>query len=157
MTNDSHTKRVRQYMSKDVVTAYADSTVHEALALMAENRISALPVVDKQDRCVGILSTSDLVDFTLELDDGVEDLMVEESLSHDRLVERFAEGSGHQNIADLMTETVASIDPEALLPFAAREMLRHRVHRLPVVDRNGKLLGILSTLDVLAAFAEDAP
>ena len=40
---------------------------------------------------------------------------------------------------------------------AAAEMLRYRVHRLPVVDKQGKLLGIISTMDILTSFVEGTP
>lgn len=62
-----------------------------------------------------------------------------------------------RTVGELMTENVATVTAERTLPEAAREMLRHRVHRLPVVDKKGKLLGIISTMDVLKAFADGAP
>jgi CBS domain-containing protein len=56
-----------------------------------------------------------------------------------------------------MTSNVATTAPDAPLVDAAREMLRQHVHRLPVVDASGQLVGIISTMDVLKAFANGAP
>jgi CBS domain-containing protein len=54
-----------------------------------------------------------------------------------------------------MTSPVASIGPEATLVDAARAMLRHRVHHLPVVDDEQRLVGIVSTMDLLSGFVDD--
>ena len=66
--SDVYEKRVKDVMSRDLVTIDAKDSVHEALQLMAENKVAALPVVDRQGRCVGIISTSDLVDVTRDLE-----------------------------------------------------------------------------------------
>ena len=64
---------------------------------------------------------------------------------------------GQRNISDLRSDRVNTISREATLAGAAAQMLRDRVHRLPVVDDEEKLLGILSTMDVLEAFVAGAP
>lgn len=53
-----------------------------------------------------------------------------------------------------MTTDVISVGPEELLVSAAREMVRSKVHHLPVIDGNKRLVGIISTMDILSAFAE---
>ena len=62
MPKTRNEKRVKDAMSRDVVTINAAELAHEALQLMAENKVSALPVVDRQGRCIGIISTSDFID-----------------------------------------------------------------------------------------------
>ena len=54
---------------------------------------------------------------------------------------------------EFMTGAVVVIDRETSLLQATEEMVRHRVHHLPVVDEHQRLLGIVSTLDLLEAFA----
>lgn len=49
--------RAKDWMSSHVISMHADASVHEAIQIMVENRISALPIVDKNNRCVGIVST----------------------------------------------------------------------------------------------------
>ena len=62
MASDISTYRVKDAMSSVVISVEPDDTIHEALVLMAQYRVTALPVTDGRDRCVGILSTSDLID-----------------------------------------------------------------------------------------------
>jgi len=154
---DVYKRRVKDVMSKEVVYVHHMDNVHEALVLMSENRVSALPVIDRHSRCVGMLSTSDLVDITREMDDDLEDLDEADTIGREWLLEKIKDGMGHQQVNEVMTRDVASVGPESLLTQAAHEMRRHRVHRLPVIDEHGKLLGILSTMDVIDAFVEGAP
>ena len=73
------------------------------------------------------------------------------------LIERSADSTGHQQVMELMTETVTTISVEASIAQAASQMLKRLVHRLPVVDHKERLLGILSMADILGAFVEAAP
>ena len=124
---------------------------------MVENRVSALPVADGRSRCVGILSTSDLIDLTLNVDDELGDVGRTDVVSREWLVDKLTEGLGHQKVEELMTESPASVAPDSMLVEAINLMLRYRVHRLPVVDVQGRLQGIVSTMDILAAVADGAP
>ncbi|MCA9265158.1 MAG: CBS domain-containing protein [Planctomycetales bacterium] len=149
-------RRVKDVMSRDVVSIHCDATVHDALNLIVENRVSALPVVDSRDHCVGIISTTDLVDLTRDFDDDVHQLEDAE-VSSQWLVEKLIHSVGDEAIQSVMTEAVATINAETTLTRAAREMLRNQVHHLPVVDDRNHLIGILSTMDILAEFADSAP
>lgn len=156
MAKTLYERGVKQLMSKDVVSIHYHETIHEALRLMVENRLSALPVIDGHERCVGMLSTTDLVDLTLEVDDELADLG-REAVSSRWLADRLTEALGHQKVEEVMTENVTTIGPEAGLQEATAAMLEYHIHRLPVVADDGKLLGILSTMDILKAVADAAP
>jgi CBS domain-containing protein len=155
--SDVYEKRVKDVMSRDLVTIDAKDSVHEALQLMAENKVAALPVVDRQGRCVGIISTSDLVDVTRDLEAGLDELEKADQLLWGQYLAKIGNGVGHQHVMDLMSEGVVSTRPDAFLSDAGSRMLRERVHRLPVVDESQRLLGILSTTDILTALVECAP
>jgi CBS domain-containing protein len=158
MAKDPYKQRVKDVVSKDVVAVDSDDTIADVLTLMMENRVSVLPVVDRRQRCVGILSTTDLVGLNHELHEELYDLGRAGEVSRQWLIEKLAEHSlGRRKAKDLMTTTVVAVGPETPLAQAAREMLRHRVHRLPVVGGQRRLLGIISMTDILAAFVEGAP
>lgn len=157
MSSQLYKRLAKDVMCRDVVTVNARDTVHDALEVMIENKVSALPVLDHDGRCVGILSTHDFVDVTYELDEGLMALEHESELWWGTYVRNLSQHVGQQNVMDLMTEDVVSVGPETLLVQAASDMLRERVHRLPVVDEQGRLLGIISMSDVLRAFVECAP
>ncbi len=148
--------RVKDVMSKDVVAINPDDTLHEALDLICENRVSALPVVDSHGHCIGMLSTSDLINLTHELDDELQNLGRTSEMKPQWLIEQLAEALGSERVSEQMTPNAETIDQELTVCDAAAMMMRNRVHRLPVIDRNKKLLGIISTMDIMGVVAEGA-
>jgi CBS domain-containing protein len=149
--------RVRDIMSKQVVTVYPDDPLHEAFKLLVENRVSTLPVVDGRDRCVGMLSSSDLIDWTHELDDQLKNVGRASGDLRSWLMERIEAHNEDERVSEVMSRDVATVSPEATVDVVAQLMIRHRVHRLPVIDNQNCLVGIVSTMDVLAAIADHAP
>ena len=157
MTPDIYKHRVKDIMSRDVVTISSQDTIHEALTLMGENRVSALPVVDRRNHCVGIISTSDLVDMTRDVDDDLYHLDMVDPTTRRFLLDKLAHSMGSETVQSFMSEDVTSVNEEATLATATREILRNRVHHLPVVDDHDALIGIISTIDILSEFADGAP
>jgi CBS domain-containing protein len=157
MSNRLYQRRVKDVMRKHVVTVNAGDTVHQALEAMIENKVSVLPVVDHEGHCIGIVSASDFVDVTYELDAGLNEAEHESELWWGPFIRNLSQNVAHQSVMDLMTEDVVSVTPHTLLVQAAEEMLRERVHRLPVLDDQRRLVGILAMSDVLQAFVECAP
>ncbi len=94
MSGEVYKRRVKDIITKDLVTIGVADTVHEALVLMGENRVSALPVVDQRDRCVGILSAADLVDLTRDTDDDLRDLDCVDLSTKRFLIDRLAHSLG---------------------------------------------------------------
>jgi CBS domain-containing protein len=149
--------RVKDVVKKHVIAAVADDNLQEALDMMAENRVTALPVLDRRGRCEGILSASDIIEATRDLNAEQHDLGRVDETSYQWLIEAMAEHDMTRHVVgEFMTRNVTTVNGEDLLVDAAHEMLQQRVHRLPVVDAKGLLQGIISTMDVLAAFVEGA-
>jgi CBS domain-containing protein len=154
MVTNLFEQQVRDVLSKDVVTIRADATVHEALELMVENHISALPVIDEEDHCVGMVSATDLIALTRELDEELSLLRLDDA-SHQLLLDKLADHDmGRRPVTELMSTEVESVGKNTRLVQAARKMLRFGVHRLPVLDEHGRLEGVVSTTDILAAFVD---
>ena len=157
MTNRKAIERVKDLVVRDVVCVRPDDPLSEAVSLMFENRVSAVPVVDKQRRCKGVLSTTDLVAvFLKQTSDPVEP--DELGKFTDDLADASQRGSrlGSREVSDVMTEGVMTVTLEDTILVAAREMLRNRVHRLVVVDSRQRVIGILSTMDLLEAFSAES-
>jgi CBS domain-containing protein len=156
MVKQFNQMRVKDVMIKQVVAINPDDLLHEALELICENRVSALPVVDSRGHCLGMLSTSDLIDFTHELDDELHNLGRASEDKPQWLIEQLTQAFGSERVSDQMTANVATIDQEAAVSEAAATMMRNRVHRLPVTDDQNKLLGIISTMDIMSVIANGA-
>lgn len=147
---------IESVMNRDVVTINAAGSIHEAIVLMDENRVSTLPVVDNADRCVGILSSSDLVDMTRDVDDDVYELDHADIAGQRYLVEKLIHSMGSESIQSFMSEKVSTAKSNESIVDAAKRMIHDEVHHLPVVDQDMALVGIVSTMDLLAAFVDAA-
>ncbi len=151
-------QRVKQVMVTDVVAVSPTDTLNEALTIMVENRVSALPVTDGKDRCLGVISATDLLGLTKDLGDELNALSHIGGLARSLLVEKLSESDLlTQPVQGLMTEQVVKIGPDDTLAKAASLLVRNHIHRLAVVDHGNHVLGVLSTMDILRAFAESAP
>ena len=156
MRNAQQQRRVKDVMTRDIVSLPAGATIHEALTMMTENRVSALPIVDSRDRCVGIFTTTDLLDLTRDVDDDVHQVDVVDPVSRRLLVDKLLKSLGDEKVSSYMSADVSTVSSETTLAIAARDMLRSQVHHLPVVDDKKRLVGIISTMDILAEFADGA-
>lgn len=157
MSDAASKRRVKDVLSKDLVAVSADDTLHDAIELMTENRVTSLPVLNGQGKCIGVLSAADLIELSRELQDELRDYGREKNISHEWVLDKLDEHDmTRRTVSEVMTREVATISHEKRLTDAASAMLRHRVHHLPVVDGDGKMLGIISTMDLLSVLAESA-
>ena len=125
---------VRDIMTTDVVTVRPDTPYREIAAMFREHRVSGFPVTADDGTVTGVVSESDL----LELADGRH--------------HGWHRADGPATAADLMTCPAVTASPDDLVQTAARVMHSHRLQRLPVTDREGRLEGIVSRSDVLSVF-----
>ena len=117
-------KRAENGMIYDPVTIKRGSTVRDALALMSEYRIGGIPVVDDERYLVGIVTNRDLR-FEKDMDKRIDEVMTKENI----------------------VTTNQSTDMEA----ASRILQEHKIEKLPVVDKEGKLVGLITYKDITKA------
>lgn len=128
--------KVAELMQTNLRTISTDATVAEAVDLLTEARVSALPVVDRYGRAVGILSTREILKAESTCDS---------SLTRDRLFEGTP-------VLEVMTPWPATIEPDLDVRVAAQEMLYLNVQRL-FVEYEGALVGVVSQTDIVGAVA----
>ncbi|MEN6440852.1 MAG: CBS domain-containing protein [Syntrophobacter sp.] len=127
-------------MIKNVITIHPEAGILEAHALMADNRIRHLPVVNGDDRLLGIVTDRD-----------IRSALPSSLLSPEEIeVER--ERISGLRIRDIMTRDMVTISPYQTLEDAILLMQQTKVGAFPVVDLDGKLTGIISIRDLMRAF-----
>jgi CBS domain-containing protein len=151
-------KRVADVMTRNPYKAYADMRLDEVIMLLAEHSISGLPVVDKQDRVIGMISETDLLwqesgvlppPHILILDSVI---YLNNPVTRDRQLHK-ALG---QTVADVMTPHAITITADHSVAEAARVFNDRRIHRLPVIDTvTHKLVGIVTQGDVIQSMAQE--
>ena len=139
--------QIKDLMTADVVTIGPEASLKDVARILSERRISGLPVVDEQRRVLGVVSEADI----LYKARGSEEkggffgwLLLEGIEADEKLTARTA--------GEAMTTPVIAIGPEKPVAEAAAKMIDYGVNRLPVVDEQGKLVGIVSRADLVRAF-----
>ncbi len=139
-------KHVSDVMTRKIVTLKDTTTVAEAWERMLKHLLKALPVLNAQGDVVGMLTDEDL----LERAGLQQHLSVAERLDEQTLqTELNGLRSSPLKVADVMTKPAITVQGDESLGLAAARMAEHGIKRLPVLDEKGKLIGVLSRVDVL--------
>jgi CBS domain-containing protein len=140
--------QVENVMAKEVITAPDTASLAEVAAAIAEHRITAVPIVDRFDAVVGVVSWTDLQN-KIDLDEPGKDGRSGGPGRWAPTLLRWPAGTA----AEVMSAPPLTIELDASLPAAARLMYRRKVGRLLVVDDTGRLRGIVTRTDLLKVHA----
>ncbi|MDJ1135495.1 CBS domain-containing protein [Streptomyces iconiensis] len=152
-------RRIENVMTREVVQVDARAPFKRVAGLLAEHRISGLPVTDAAGRVLGVVSEADL----LTRQSRQEDLRRTDTRQHNapawlrqlirgRAGWREAARAHAATAGELMSAPAVTVRPEDTVTDAARTMTRHGVKRLPVVGEDGRLVGIVTRHDLLRVF-----
>jgi CBS-domain-containing membrane protein len=137
---------VKDVMTTHVIAVRKNASFKDMAARLREHRVSAFPVLDEDNKVVGVVSEADLLTKeALEFNSAGK----VGSMLHHR---EQAKAAG-TTAADLMTKPPVTIGPNDFVSQAARLMYARKVKRLPVVDDDGRLIGIVSRADVLSVYS----
>lgn len=148
-------KTVADAMSRDPIVVRPETPLNEAIQLLAERRISGLPVMDDAGQLVGIVSETDLMwqetgvtppAYIMFLDSVIY-------LQNPAKYERELHKALGQTVGEVMSRDPITVSPDKPLKEAAHLMHERDVHRLPVIDAAGHIIGILTRGDIIRAMA----
>ncbi len=111
-------------MTRDVRTVRVEDPVEAAVDIVVEMRVTGVPVVDDGDRCVGVVTESDIL------------------------------GKRGTTCGDIMTADAVTVEETVPLAEAAEIMLTRRIRRLPVVRSDGTLVGLVTRMDLVRYFGQ---
>jgi CBS domain-containing protein len=135
--------KVREIMTKNVITAHENETMREVVLRLREKKITGVPVVNDEGKVVGIFSETDILnklpDILIDADK-IPLVDVKELTDH--------------RIRDIMSKPPITVSPDDDIKTVAKIFLTKYIHRVPVIE-NEKLVGIVSLGDVLKAFSKE--
>lgn len=137
--------RIKDIMTRDVVSATPDMTIRDAMELLSERHVSGAPVIDG-GKVVGVFSASDLLTFLADLNDLTPSLTFRQRKGRTKPLEDVT-------IDELMTRKLQSLPPDCSVDEAAAFMGKKQIHRVLVMTGDA-LLGIVTTSDVAKAVAQ---
>ena len=141
----------KDLMAPNPISIRSEAGVAEAIALFTEKGITAAPVIDEAGHPIGVVSRSDLLIHQREHDKahaGKPEYFFPATFGSAEAAHE-VKPKGRSTVADLMTPAIFSVAPETPATRVISDMLGLHVHRLFVVDEDGVLVGVVSTMDVL--------
>lgn len=142
---------VRTVMTEDVVSVTRDMSIHEAARLLSKHKITGMPVISEDNRVIGVISEADIL--------SPEGTKKENAVN--KLLRRLRGRRGTmrpdaERVEDAMNAPPITTLPDADIKEVAAVLDMHRIKRLPVVDHDGKLMGIISRGDIIRAVGKKA-
>ena len=154
-------EKVEEIMTRQVVTVTENDSVRDVAQVFKANKIAGAPVLNDQKEVVGMISEADILKLldtyhwytplltTLDL------LHLHEEQAHD--IQQDIENAGAMNVKEIMSKNPRTVSPDTFIDDAAEMMHTTGFNRLPVVDENGTLVGIVTRADILASLYESKP
>jgi len=142
---------IKDIMTKQVITVGEDDTVDKCANLLITYNLSGLPVIDDDGKVKGIVTEGDLIRRAAKID-GPATLEVLGGIIYLESPKKFMEEIKRSmaNIArDIMTKNVISVNPDKTIEDAATLLVQKNIKRLPVIDKEGNLVGIVSRKDIM--------
>ncbi|HWU90287.1 MAG TPA: CBS domain-containing protein [Kofleriaceae bacterium] len=133
---------VTQIMTRQITCARRDLTTAQLVDLVVHNRIGCVPVVEDPGRPIGMITKLDLVEQMLAADRGEADAPSARSL---------LPGTA----GELMMPLAITLGEHASVAHAAALMAAEEIHHVPIVDANGRMIGIVSAIDIVRWLAEN--
>ena len=140
---------VRTIMTEKVVSIKRDADLHEAAHLLSEHRISGMPVIDDANRVIGVISEADLLVLA-----GMTREHTFKDILRGILGQPVPAGKSGTVVGDIMSFPPITSKADDAVGEVAKIFDERRIKRLPVVDDNGKLIGIISRADIVRAIGK---
>lgn len=148
---------VKEIMVKEVIAIQKDASVEELSSLLIENKISGVPVVDKDGKLVGIATEGDLIikDSDLhfpryfKLLDGI--IYLDSLNKFKRNLKKYL----GTKVGDVMTTDIKTVKEDTPVSEAANLMIRHNINRLPVMDEKDNMVGIVTRADIVKSMIKE--
>ena len=152
--------KIQDAMEKNVIKFKSTDRIIDVAQSLRDNKISGAPVVDDYGKVIGMVSEGDIMrmvevhspQINLILPSPLDLIELPLKMKHESdEIMKGLKKAGSVLIGDIMTKNVVSILPDASISDAAALMDSHDIKRLPVVDLNKKLLGIITRGDIIGA------
>jgi CBS domain-containing protein len=141
----------KEIMTKKVITIRKDASIKELSELLVNNKISGVPVLDEKGSLAGIVSEGDIIVQNSDLHFPryfklLDAIIYLESLNK---FKKSLQKHMATKVEDIMTVKVKTVHEDTPINEIADIMLDSRVNRLPVMDKNNKLVGIITRADII--------
>lgn len=146
--------RVKEIMTERVVSFSPDTNAKEALELLLKMKISGLPVIDEKNKLVGMFTEKDILKNILpSYIERVGSFVYEDN---PKSIRKKFQDLVNLKVSQIMRRDVVTVDENTSLCEVAHLMLTQKIRRIPVLDKEKKVIGIVAREDIVRAYAKEA-
>ena len=150
------TKKASDIMTKDVIVINEMDTISNAASILLREKISGLPVVDSENKVVGIISETDIIKKNKIIESPryfsfLENIVVYEDL---KKIEKDIKEIAAYKVGELMSKDIIKVNEEDNFDYIANLMIKKSINRVPVVDKENKIKGIICRYDIIKSIYE---
>lgn len=142
---------IKDIMTKEVITVSEDDTIEKCANLLITHNLSGLPVLDDNGKIKGIVTEGDLIRRISRIE-GPAALEVLGGIFYLESPKKFMDkvkNSMGSKARDIMTKDIITISPDKEMEEGATLLVKNKIKRLPVIDKEGNLIGIVSRKDIM--------
>ncbi|MBM3708201.1 MAG: CBS domain-containing protein [Actinobacteria bacterium] len=150
---------VKDVMTEKVITVSKNTTVGELSRILLKNKISGLPVVDDAGKLIGMVTDADIITEDME---PIFPIYFDPLIISYAFIENFEKYKKDIKeylktpVGEIMSRRVKSVKKDTPVSEAAKIMVRDKINRIPVVDENNKVIGIVARADILKSMVTEA-
>jgi CBS domain-containing protein len=150
--NEMKVNLIKDIMTEKVITVTKNTTIGELSKILLKSKISGVPVVDDEGKLIGMVTDADIITedmepiFPIYFDPLIISYaFIENFEKYKKDIKEYLETS----VEEIMIRRVKSVKKETSISEAAKIMVRDKINRIPVVDENNKVIGIVARADIL--------
>jgi CBS domain-containing protein len=143
---------VKDLMTREVMTVAPEMSVRDAAKLLFEKEISGLPVVSQDNKIIGMITEKDLI--AMALPNYLEKLGDFDFILNEEPFTKKIADADKVKVKDIMRKDVLCVSEDTPIPEVARLMIIKKVRRIPVLDKDKKLIGIIARADIVKEIAK---
>jgi CBS domain-containing membrane protein len=144
----SHSVKARDIMTEDVILVKADTPIGEVAETMGREKVSGVPVVDEGEKVLGIISEKD---FLRQMADDAPKNVMSLIAQYLQVKKCLALPLRGQTAQDIMSSPAITIMPDTTLKEIAELFSTRAINRVPVIDSEGRLKGLITRSDIVRA------
>jgi MFS transporter, ACDE family, multidrug resistance protein len=146
--------KVKDFMIPKVVSIQPGATIKDLLKLLIKYRIGGVPVVDNQNKLIGIVSDGDIIRYLVPKEGSVHDFIYDVFVEEGETEQDVLAGKINTNVSQILAANITSkkqlhtVKEEDTFEKAMHILSKHHFKKLPVIDREDKVIGIISRRDI---------
>lgn len=146
-------KTAKEVMTTDVIVAKEEDSIADVAKLLIEERIGGLPVINSENKVVGIISETDIIKKEKYIEPPMFVNLLEGIIFLDdiRKMENDIKKVTAYKVEDLMSKDIIMVNENDSFDYVANIMIKKSINRVPVVDNDSKLKGIICRYDIIKA------